>query len=86
MKDSVGDFIMTTLGKLDTSSAIMLLPVAICFYILFFVPSEDIESAFGIKQQPVQIVCPTCGDTLIIDKKFIETYGIHTANKANDNM
>lgn len=86
MKDTISDFIATTLGKLDTSAVIMLLPVAVCVYLLFFVPNEDIESVFGIKQQSVEIVCPSCGDTLVINKTFLEINQINKSDETDDNM
>ena len=68
MKDKLDDFIGQAISKLDTSTFILLLPCAIILYVCLFVPNEEIENIFGLKEknpEKIEIVCPHCGKSFI---------------------
>lgn len=74
------DLATQLISKLDINKLLIILPIIVCIYVLFFIDNADIEKTFTQKQIITEkhIKCPTCGDTITINEMFLKKYEIKT--------
>lgn len=66
MKDSLQNTIIEGIGKLDTSTFLLIVPVLIMAYLVFYVSDEEIDKWLGNPvEQKIEVTCPHCGETFI---------------------
>lgn len=75
MKETLENFIVKCLDKLDATTLIILIPCSIIIYVCVFVPNEEIEKMLGIEdkienKQHTIIQCPYCKKSFIMYEEF----------------